>query len=144
MCRQPQNAERFFETLFALLGALAKADGRVSEDEIAHAETLMTRLGIGGARRERAIENFKLGSQADFSLDATLQEFSAASRFRPDLKRNLLVFLVEMAIVDDNLHAAEELLLRKVATGLHIDPRSFEQLLEMLHSISVCCSSQIT
>ena len=129
---QAENADRFFDTVFALLGVLAKADGRVSEDEIAHAEALMARLGLSGDRRDQAIASFKRGTQTDFPLQETLQEFALASRFRPDLKRNLVVFLVEMAMADDELHADEEQFLRQVANGLRIDARHFEQLLAML------------
>ncbi|MGB5324315.1 MAG: co-chaperone DjlA [Pseudomonadales bacterium] len=129
---QPQDNDLFFYTVFSLLGALAKADGRVSENEIAHAEGLMARLGISGDRREAAIACFKRGASADFSLPQAVQEFASASRFRPDLKRNLLVFLVEMAMADADLHEAEANLLRRVASELHIEPRSFEQLLAML------------
>ncbi|NNL56390.1 MAG: co-chaperone DjlA [Pseudomonadales bacterium] len=139
---QPEDAERFFYTVFSLLGALAKADGRVSENEIAHAEALMARLGIRGNRRDAAIASFKQGSNADFALEQTLQEFASSSRFRPDLKRNLLVFLVEMAMADADLHEAEEQLLRRVAAGLHIDPRSFEQLLAMLKAQHSFAGSQ--
>lgn len=127
-----RGSEIFFSTVFALLGHLAKADGRVSEKEIAHAEALMARFGIRGEKREHAIASFKSGSSADFDLGKLLHEFTGAARFRPDLKRNLIMFLVEMAMADDELHAAEELVLRNVAAGLHIDPHSFDQMLDML------------
>jgi len=126
------GSEIFFETVFVLLGHLAKADGRVSEAEITQAESLMSRMSIEGDRRRQAIADFQQGSSSDFNLQQCLQNFAAAARFRPDLKRNLLVFLVEMAMADDELHDAEELVLRAVATHLHIDMRSFEQMMAML------------
>ena len=127
-----RGSDIFFTTVFSMLGHLAKADGRVSEDEIAHAEALMARLSIQGEKRDAAIASFKAGSAADFDLTELLQEFNGAARFRPDLKRNLFMFLVEMAMADDELHSAEEQVLRNVAAGLNIDARSFEQLLDML------------
>jgi DnaJ like chaperone protein len=126
------GSEVFFETAFLLLGHLAKADGRVSEAEIGQAEALMTKMSMSGDRRKQAITDFQLGSSAEFDLRQCLQSFAAAARFRPDLKRNLLVFLVEMAMADGELHAAEERVLRAVATHLHIDMRSFEQMMAML------------
>ena len=48
-----QNALRqtvFIETLFLSMGKLAKADGRVSEDEVAHVEMVMQKLGMTTGR----------------------------------------------------------------------------------------------
>lgn len=127
-----QGSDLFFEVTMSLLGHMAKADGRVSEEEIAHAEALMAKMGVADRRRQRAIELFKQGTLADFDLSADLRQFSAAARFRPDLKRNLLLFLVEMAMADGDLHAKEETILRRVAEQINIDKQSFEKMLEML------------
>src|SRR5210317_520631 len=54
--------EQFFETTFTLLGFVAKADGRVSEAEIAQTESLFTQLRLTAAQRRKAIERFKTGS----------------------------------------------------------------------------------
>ena len=45
----------YFETTFTLLGFLAKADGRISEEEIAQAEALMARMGLTAQHRQQAI-----------------------------------------------------------------------------------------
>ena len=51
--------DQFFETTFTLLGFVAKADGRVSEAEIAQTETLFTQLRLTAVQRRTAIERFK-------------------------------------------------------------------------------------
>ena len=133
-----QSGDLLFVTTLSLMGHMAKADGHVSEEEIAQAETLMAKMGVSD-RRDEAIEHFKAGVSADFDLPATVSRFAQATRFRADLKRNLLMFLVEMAMADGELHSGEEALLRRVATALNIEPRSFEKMLEMLkaqHSFS--------
>ncbi len=137
--RYQDSGEIFFSTLFGLLGHMAKADGRVSEDEIAQAEAQMAQMGISGTRRSEAIDQFKRGSSADYDLQAELRIFADAARFKPDLKRNLVTFLVEMAMADGVLHGNEEAMLRRVAEAINIEMRSFEQMLEMLkaqHSFS--------
>ena len=45
------EAGGFVGPLFTLLGAVAKSDGRVSEQEIAVAERLMTRMGLDAEQR---------------------------------------------------------------------------------------------
>lgn len=126
------GADSFFATTFLLMGHMAKADGRVSEAEISQAEALMGKMGVKDEKRAEAIQYFKQGSGADFDMQATLHKFAAEARFRADLKRNLLMFLVEMAMADDELHANEESMLRRVATAINIDMRSFDRMLEML------------
>ena len=46
---------QFFETTFTLLGFVAKADGRVSEAEVAQAEALFAQLRLNAAQRDSAI-----------------------------------------------------------------------------------------
>ena len=127
-----QSGDIFFTTVFSLMGHIAKADGKVSQDEIDQAEIMMNKLGVSGAKRQQAIECFKQGTSADFDMAALLSTFSSAVRFRADLKQNLLMFLVEMAIADDEFHASEEAILRRVAQSIAIEMRSFERMVEML------------
>ena len=47
----------FIAPLFALAGAIAKSDGRVSEQEIAATENLMTRMQMSPDQRASAIEH---------------------------------------------------------------------------------------
>ena len=56
-----QNSLRqtvFLETLFISMGKLAKADGQISAEEIAHAEAFMQKLGMTAEHRMPAIELF--------------------------------------------------------------------------------------
>ena len=69
----------------------------------------------------RGYNLFKQGSSPDFDFISTMNRFSSAVGFRPDLKRNLLMFLVEMAIADGDFHEVEENILRKVAKAINID-----------------------
>lgn len=120
-----------FDTLFALLGHLAKADGRVSEAEIGAAEHMMARMQLSPAQRSSAIERFKRGAAEDFAVDACLQEFMAVCGPYPHLKQLLIVYLLSLAVADAELHAEEERVLRQVAAQLGVAPRAFEQLLNM-------------
>lgn len=50
--------EVFFRTTFQLMGHIAKADGRVSELEIAAARAIMDHLRLNTDQRRTAMENF--------------------------------------------------------------------------------------
>lgn len=130
-----RNAEierAFFTTVFTVMGHLAKADGRVSEAEIAGTEQMMNALGLTPEHRREAIELFKRGAAADFQLEPQISEFLQQCATRPELKNLLLEYLLNIALADGVLHEAEREILQRVAAYLGIDARQFAQLLEML------------
>src|SRR6187549_3510111 len=77
--------ERFFTSTFEVMGHVAKADGRVSEEEIAAARKVMAELRLNGAQIHAAIHHFTRGKSRDFDLQTTIEEFSEACANRPDL-----------------------------------------------------------
>ena len=122
----------YFETTFKLLGYLAKADGRISEEEIAQAESLMARMGLTNDHRQQAIGLFKAGSQSDFSLDQAMQRFVDTCGRLNNLKRSLLNDLIALALADAELHSSERQALQSVAQYLGVSKALFEKLLEMI------------
>ncbi|MFT5100625.1 MAG: DnaJ like chaperone protein [Sulfitobacter sp.] len=134
--QQAEVRESFFETVFGLLGHLAKADGRVSEVEVAHAEALMAKMGLNTPHRKQAIELFKAGSQGGFSIDASMDRFMATCGKQNNLKRALLDYLVSLAIADGELHQAEQAVLRKIAGRLGFSPALFDKFIEMVKAQS--------
>jgi DnaJ like chaperone protein len=72
-----QRQAVFLETVFILMGKVAKADGRVSQNEIAHVELFIEKLGMSAEHRQQAIVLFKRGTAPDFDLAPTLRQFMA-------------------------------------------------------------------
>ncbi|WP_020208054.1 co-chaperone DjlA [Gilvimarinus chinensis] len=136
--RQPSQADRdaigksFFETTFTLLGYLAKADGRVSEAEVAQTEQLMTQMGLTAEQRREAIALFKAGSAKEFDPKPTMAAFRAQCGRRHNLVQMLLSYLVNLALADGSFDASEERVLREIAAGLGINGFAFEQILKMI------------
>ncbi|MBS0299955.1 MAG: co-chaperone DjlA [Proteobacteria bacterium] len=132
----PFNAARrqsvFLETVFILMGKLAKADGRVSESEVSHVEQFMQKLRMTREHRLKAIALFKQGASADYDIHPQLNEFLAVCGQSRNLRQVLLVYLVIMGLSDGHLNTAEEELLRDIAGRLGYHPAAFEQLLDMV------------
>ena len=122
----------YFETTFTLLGYLAKADGRISEEEIAQAEALMARMGLTADHRQQAISFFKVGSRSDFSLDQTMQQFVDICGGQNNLKQSLLNDLIALALADGELHPSERYALQSVAQYLGVSKALFEKIIEMI------------
>ena len=119
----------FFDALFATLGHLAKADGRVTESEIRMVESLMEQMKITGEHRQRAIRLFNQGKQSDFDLDTTLHPFVHHSVVRADLRQMFMEILVAAAASSGQISAAENQILHRVAHALKIPERLFAAML---------------
>jgi len=122
----------FFKTAFTLMGKIAKADGRVSEQEIDHVEKFMTQLNMSPAHRKQAIDHFKAGSKADFDIEPLIAEFNQATVQSPNLKQMLMVYLARVALADGQLHQDEASLMQKIAQQLGYSAETFAQLMAML------------
>ena len=122
----------FLRTVFMLMGKIAKADGHISQNEIAHVEMLFEKLRMTTEHRQQAIILFKQGAAADFDLKPVMREFMAVCGHTNSLKQMLLVYLIVMALADGNLDPAEETLLLEIAQQLSYSPDAFRQILAMI------------
>ncbi len=75
----------FFEATFSVMGYLAKADGRVTEEEIEAAKTLMDEMRLNRSQKNLAKQFFSIGKTANFDLGATLSLLQTTSRANPAL-----------------------------------------------------------
>src|SRR2546429_1688565 len=119
--------ERFFRATFRVMGYLAKADGRVSEQEIGAARAVMDELHLDGAQVREAIACFTAGKQPDFDPGGELAALRGACRGRPDLLRVFLEIQVRAALEGNNLEGPVRPLMGRVATSLGVSP------LELVH-----------
>jgi DnaJ like chaperone protein len=134
----PENIERiktsFFETTFLLLGFLAKADGRISQQEIDHTETIFTQMGLSTEQRERAIELFRAGSATSFKPEPVVSAFLETCGPQRQLQQTLLLFLISLALADHEIAEAEHAALSRVATLMGFGAAQLEQLMRMVQA----------
>ncbi len=123
--------EVFFATVFRLMGYLAKADGRVSEEEIAHTEQLFAQLGLADDQRQEAIVLFKEGAGSDFDAETTARAFLRAGGAHPALRQTLFMFLVALAFADGELHHGERDALGRIGLALGYSEAAVNDLLRM-------------
>ena len=88
----------FFRATFQVMGHVAKADGRVTEQEIDAARTTMRRFSLAEADVRRAISLFNEGKATDFPLEDVLGELRSASVGREDLRRLFVQIQLEAAL----------------------------------------------
>ncbi|MCX4187410.1 co-chaperone DjlA [Methylophaga sp. OBS4] len=127
-----QRQAVFLETLFVLKGKLAKADGRISQDEIDHVEAFIRKLGMTAEHRQAAISQFKRGASPDFDITETLTRFKQHCGHTLNLRQVLLVYLTVMALADGKLDPSERSILEQVSIQLGYSPAEFNRILDMV------------
>ena len=127
-----QRQTVFLETVFILMGKLAKADGHISKDEIEHVEQFIQKLRMSAEHRQQAIVLFERGAAPDFDFEPNLKKFMAVCGHTHSLKQMLLVYLIVMALSDGRVDSAEERLLRDIAHHLGYDQAAFQHMLDMI------------
>ncbi|TBW57959.1 co-chaperone DjlA [Marinobacter halodurans] len=123
---------QFLESTFAVMGALCKADGVVTEDEIQVAETLFNRLHLSGEQRESAKVAFRRGKEADFDLDAELEQLLRVTRGNQALLQMFLQVQVSAVAADGAIHPAEHEMLLRIARKLGLPESQIDQLEAMM------------
>jgi DnaJ like chaperone protein len=90
----------FFEATFSVMGHIAKADGRVSEQSIKMASQLMSEMGLRHAQKMAAQDYFNHGKSNKFSLRQMISELQKASYDNPELLKLFIDIQYRAAKVD--------------------------------------------
>jgi DnaJ like chaperone protein len=122
----------FFPTTFRVMGHIAKADGHVSEQEIASARGVMHALHLSQAQMLSAMAYFSEGKQPGFDLDAALQLLRAAIAPHPDLANFFVEIQLQAALAGDGLSELPRARLRRVAQLLGLGAAEFARLESIL------------
>lgn len=121
----------FLYTLFAVMGHLAKAKGRITEQDIAQASAVMTRLRLAGDAKEEAQNAFREGKQPTFPLTQVMKEFRDAFYGNKDVMQLFMEQLIALALNDGVLEKSEHEVLITVAKSLGFSRFQLDQWLMM-------------
>lgn len=119
----------FFATTFAMLGKMAKADGRVSQEEIRIVETFIRdRLGLTGQVRDLAVKIFNEAKDNATPFGAYARQFG--DMFAQDHQMRAMFFeiLYTLAMADGTLHPAEDALLKEALGTLRLETSLYDDL----------------
>ena len=122
----------FFRATFQVMGHVAKADGRVTEQEIDAARTTRRRFSLGEADVRRAISLFNEGKATDFPLEDVLGELRSASVGREDLRRLFVQIQLEAALQAGGLSAPARSVFGRICSALGVSAMEFAALEAML------------
>jgi len=124
----------FFTATFSVMGYIAKADGRVTREEIRLAEAVMDRLGLNAEMRASAKKLFGEGKADDFPIDEVMQQFRRETHRRTTLIQMFLEIQLQAAYADGVMHPAEKEALVNICGHLGIPVAQLDRLEEMLRA----------
>jgi len=125
------EAGGFVAPLFALLGAVAKSDGRVSEAEIAVAERMMARMGLTAEQRQQAVASFNRGKQPEFDVTPMIDELRQWVGLRRDHAFPVLDVVIETVLAEGNPPPEKMAILRQLAFALRVSDMELMALMAM-------------
>lgn len=132
---------QFVESTFAVVGAVCKADGVVSPDEIRATEALFVRLQLSFEQKENAKAAFSRGKAPDFDLDAEVDRFAAAARGSRVLYQLFLRAQIIAVAADGQVHPAEHAMLLRIGRRLRLSALEMAQLEALLRAANAGQSS---
>ncbi len=128
----PDSAARvhalYFPAVFRVMGHVAKADGRVSEQEITAARGVMAALRLNPEQVRLAIGYFGEGKQPDFSLDAELAELRPLLRAYPQLAQFFIEIQLQASLAGNGLGVRPRARLLRTANFLGLTSDDFGRL----------------
>ena len=126
------NQTAFFTATFSVMGHLAKADGRVTRDEIRFAENVMEQMELTPDQRTTAIYLFREGKKHSFRLEEVLGQFHSQLGRQRNLMRLFMEIQIQAAYGDGHKHPAEEALLKRIYQHLGIPEQELRLIEEMV------------
>lgn len=124
----------FFTATFSIMGHIAKADGRVSEDEIAMARQIMDHMQLDAQQKRAAIDLFNEGKKGTFDLQGVLLQFKQAAHRRTTLLQMFMEIQLHAAYADGTMAASEQAIINTIAQQLGFSSRHVEQLSILVRS----------
>lgn len=118
----------FFTATFSVMGHLAKADGKVSREEIDLAEAIIRNMELSPEMRQAAIKLFNEGKSLDFPLDDALDQLRKECHRRTTLIRMFVEIQLQAAFADGDLNAIEDRLLQYICTRLQFSKFEYQRL----------------
>lgn len=123
-----------FRATFAVMGKIAKADGRVSEHEIAFANAVMDQMKLVGEKRQEAIDQFTLGKDPDYDIGTLLRPLAKYLKYRPDVRMIFVEVQLQAAFADGEVSRDELAVIQQVCAFLQMTEQEVEVLISRMRA----------
>ena len=136
--------EQFLDSTFAVMGAVCKADGVVSHDEIRVAEQFFDILGLSPEQRRAAQDSFNNGKCEGFDLYGEVVKLRGMVGNNRALLQLFLHVQLSAIAADGVVHAAERRILQRIARALGLSELDVERLLASIRGAAGAAETSTT
>lgn len=134
--RQERIRTLFYAATFSVMGHICKADGRVTQTEIALAKQIMRRMDMNNTQRKVAINFFNEGKKAGFRPDDVIAQLKRAIPPGSNLRYMFIEIQIMAAYADGIMHPTERGILLAICRRLGISAREFEHLCHIISAMN--------
>jgi len=114
---------------FGCLAKIAKADGKITKEEIAAVEQIIARLGYSQSMRAAAIEIFRKAKDDSHTAADYLNQLAAVIRFNPQIAMTFIAALHAVAQADGTIHPNEREILLQAERAFRLPPGTVNAML---------------
>lgn len=125
---------QFLDATFSVMGALCKADGVVTRDEIQVTEQLFARLHLSPEQKDAAKAAFTRGKAPDFDLEGEVDRFVESARDGVGMFQLFLQVQLSAVAADGQVHPAEHAMLVRIARRLGLSELDLARLEALLRA----------
>ncbi|MEA1972178.1 MAG: TerB family tellurite resistance protein [Candidatus Cloacimonadota bacterium] len=119
----------FYVATFSLMAKTAKADGRVSEEEIAVInDFIKNNLKLDEQGRDFAIKIFNEAKNNNVSFTEYAKQFKQVTQGKNELSQMLISMLFAIATSDNDFHAEEERIIFEIAQIIGVSSSEYNNL----------------
>jgi len=124
----------FFTATFSVMGHIAKADGRVSPNEIRVASSVMDQMQLSASLKKLAQHLFTEGKSQNFPLDDVIDQFRRECRENRNLHRMFMEIQLHAAYADGGIDPNVRSILSYVARRLGFSESQLAQMEAMVQA----------
>ncbi len=127
--RMQTTATAIHTAFIGCLAKMAKADGKITKEEISAVEQIMARLGYRGPMREAAIEIFRKAKDDAHTAADYLNQLATIIQFNPQIAMTFLAALHAVAQADGIIHPNERDILLQAERAFRLRPGTIDAML---------------
>ncbi len=129
-----QDQQTFMLAMISLAAKVAKADGRVTPDEIrAFDRFLKNNLHMDQQERQVAARIFNEARDSQIPAEDFARQIRQLMGHRQDRLRDLISLLMMIAMADGHFHPAEEKMIRSIASNMGLSSADYEAAVAMFN-----------
>ncbi len=122
---------RFFDAMFGMLAEVAGADGSINSDEREAVQNFATdNLRLSALQVITALKFFRETRESSRSFDSRANDLADMFRLRPELRRNVIDAMIDMAYSDSTMNVHEDRIIRRAVSILRLSAKDYEELKE--------------